>query len=117
GPDYGPDPAPAAYRHHLRPRSRLGHRPDRQLQADRPAHLPHGAFAPSLRACRLGRREDHHALLDRRCPRRSPWSDVLLLDLRASRMIDMDRLSLDSFAGQPVAVLGLARSGVALTRF
>ena len=29
----------------------------------------------------------------------------------------MDRLSLDSFAGQPVAVLGLARSGVALTRF
>jgi UDP-N-acetylmuramoylalanine--D-glutamate ligase len=31
--------------------------------------------------------------------------------------IDLDRLSLDSFAGRPVAVLGLARSGVALARF
>ncbi|HEY7599584.1 MAG TPA: UDP-N-acetylmuramoyl-L-alanine--D-glutamate ligase [Candidatus Limnocylindrales bacterium] len=31
--------------------------------------------------------------------------------------IALDRLSLDSFAGQPVAVLGLARSGVALARF
>src|SRR6187397_1336558 len=31
--------------------------------------------------------------------------------------IDFDTLSLDSFRGQPVAVLGLARSGVALTRF
>jgi UDP-N-acetylmuramoylalanine--D-glutamate ligase len=34
-----------------------------------------------------------------------------------SGAIDLDRLSLDSFAGRPVAVLGLARSGVALTRF
>jgi len=31
--------------------------------------------------------------------------------------IDLDRLTLDSFSDQPVAVLGLARSGVALTRF
>ncbi|HEX5466265.1 MAG TPA: UDP-N-acetylmuramoyl-L-alanine--D-glutamate ligase [Candidatus Limnocylindrales bacterium] len=31
--------------------------------------------------------------------------------------IALDRLSLDSFAGQPVAVLGLARSGLALSRF
>ncbi len=31
--------------------------------------------------------------------------------------IDLETLSLDSFRGQPVAVLGLARSGVALTRF
>jgi UDP-N-acetylmuramoylalanine--D-glutamate ligase len=31
--------------------------------------------------------------------------------------IDLDRLDLDSFAGQPVAVLGLARTGVALARF
>lgn len=31
--------------------------------------------------------------------------------------MDMDRLTLGSFRGQPVAVLGLARSGVALTRF
>ena len=31
--------------------------------------------------------------------------------------IDLDHLSLDSFAGRPVAVLGLARSGVALARF
>ena len=31
--------------------------------------------------------------------------------------IDLDRLDLDSFAGRPVAVLGLARSGVALARF
>jgi UDP-N-acetylmuramoylalanine--D-glutamate ligase len=31
--------------------------------------------------------------------------------------IELDGLSLDSFAGRPVAVLGLARSGVALTRF
>jgi UDP-N-acetylmuramoylalanine--D-glutamate ligase len=31
--------------------------------------------------------------------------------------IDLARLSLDSFAGHPVAVLGLARSGIALCRF
>ncbi|CAN5123135.1 UDP-N-acetylmuramoyl-L-alanine--D-glutamate ligase [soil metagenome] len=31
--------------------------------------------------------------------------------------IDLDQLTLDSFAGRPVAVLGLARSGVALARF
>jgi UDP-N-acetylmuramoylalanine--D-glutamate ligase len=32
-------------------------------------------------------------------------------------VVDLARLDLDTFAGQPVAVLGLARSGVALTRF
>ncbi len=31
--------------------------------------------------------------------------------------IDLERLSLDSFAGRRVAVLGLARSGIALARF
>jgi len=31
--------------------------------------------------------------------------------------IDLDHLTLDSFAGQPIAVLGLARSGIALARF
>ncbi len=31
--------------------------------------------------------------------------------------IDLERLSLDSFAGRPVAVLGFARSGLALCRF
>ena len=31
--------------------------------------------------------------------------------------IDLERLTLDSFAGRPVAVLGLARSGIALARF
>jgi UDP-N-acetylmuramoylalanine--D-glutamate ligase len=31
--------------------------------------------------------------------------------------LDLERLGLDSFAGLPVAVLGLARSGIALTRF
>jgi UDP-N-acetylmuramoylalanine--D-glutamate ligase len=31
--------------------------------------------------------------------------------------IDLDRLTLDAFAGRPVAVLGLARSGLALARF
>jgi UDP-N-acetylmuramoylalanine--D-glutamate ligase len=31
--------------------------------------------------------------------------------------VDLDRLSLDAFAGRPVAVLGLARSGIALARF
>jgi UDP-N-acetylmuramoylalanine--D-glutamate ligase len=31
--------------------------------------------------------------------------------------IDLNALTLDSFAGRPVAVLGLARSGIALTRF
>lgn len=35
----------------------------------------------------------------------------------APGVIDLDTLTLDSFRGQPVAVLGLARSGVALTRF
>ena len=34
-----------------------------------------------------------------------------------ARPLDPDRLSLDAFAGQPVAVLGLARSGIALCRF
>ncbi len=36
---------------------------------------------------------------------------------QAMAAIDLDTLTLDSFRGQPVAVLGLARSGVALTRF
>jgi cation diffusion facilitator CzcD-associated flavoprotein CzcO len=36
---------------------------------------------------------------------------------QASAAIDLDTLSLESFRGQPVAVLGLARSGVALARF
>ena len=54
-----------------------------QLQADRPAHLPDGAAAPPLRAGRLGRREDHHALLDRRRPRRAARRDLLLLDASA----------------------------------
>ena len=31
--------------------------------------------------------------------------------------IDLDGLTLDSFRGRPVAVLGLARSGIALCRF
>jgi len=31
--------------------------------------------------------------------------------------IDLEHLTLDSFAGKPVAVLGLARSGIALARF
>jgi UDP-N-acetylmuramoylalanine--D-glutamate ligase len=35
----------------------------------------------------------------------------------AAEPIALDRLSLDSFAGRPVAVLGLARSGIALARF
>ncbi len=35
----------------------------------------------------------------------------------APAAIDLETLSLESFRGQPVAVLGLARSGVALTRF
>lgn len=35
----------------------------------------------------------------------------------AGAALALEGLSLDSFAGQPVAVLGLARSGVALTRF
>lgn len=34
-----------------------------------------------------------------------------------SPAIDLERLDLESFAGRPVAVLGLARSGLALTRF
>jgi UDP-N-acetylmuramoylalanine--D-glutamate ligase len=36
---------------------------------------------------------------------------------RDARPIDLDRLDLDSFEGRPVAVLGLARSGIALARF
>ncbi len=35
----------------------------------------------------------------------------------APTAMDLNRLTLDSFRGQPVAVLGLARSGVALARF
>lgn len=35
----------------------------------------------------------------------------------AAAPIDLEHLSLDAFAGQPVAVLGLARSGLALCRF
>ena len=36
---------------------------------------------------------------------------------QGSAFSELDRLDLDSFAGRPVAVLGLARSGVALCRF
>jgi UDP-N-acetylmuramoylalanine--D-glutamate ligase len=40
-----------------------------------------------------------------------------MADGAAAAPIDLRSLSLDSFAGQPVAVLGLARSGIALARF
>ena len=36
---------------------------------------------------------------------------------RAAEPVDLEKLDLGSFSGRPVAVLGLARSGVALTRF
>ena len=36
---------------------------------------------------------------------------------RPATPLDLERLSLDSFRGRPVAVLGLARSGIALARF
>jgi UDP-N-acetylmuramoylalanine--D-glutamate ligase len=37
--------------------------------------------------------------------------------MAAPAPMDLDRVTLDSFEGRPVAVLGLARSGIALTRF
>ena len=65
-PHHRPGPDPAPDRHHLRPRGRLGHHPGGELQAPRQARVPDGPAPPPLRAGRLGRGEDHDALLDRR---------------------------------------------------
>ena len=64
--DHRPDPAVAVDRHHLRAAGRLGRAADRLLQDDPQAHLQDGAAASPLRAVRVGRREDHDALLDHR---------------------------------------------------
>ncbi|HKZ92278.1 MAG TPA: hypothetical protein VJZ50_09070, partial [Candidatus Limnocylindrales bacterium] len=42
---------------------------------------------------------------------------MTLMATRPASVIDLAALTLESFAGRPVAVLGLARSGLALTRF
>ena len=56
-------------------RDRVGHHPDRLLQAvRRQARVPDGAAPPPLRARRLGRGEDHAPVLDRRASSRASWA-------------------------------------------
>ena len=112
----------------------LGHHPDRLLQAERrQAGVPDGAAPPPLRAGRLGRGEDHAPLLDRRRARGAPGRDAVpgvAAGLPADGMtmstttptIDPDTLSMAAIRDgvlrdRPVAVLGFARSGIALARF
>ena len=100
-----------------------GHRPDPVVQVEGPAAVPDGTAPSPLRAHRLARTEDHHPLLDRGravgargrglLPRHA--GDAPLSGAVATvEPIDIARIDLDSFAGRPVAVLGLARSGIAL---
>ena len=129
--DHGPDPRPAADRDHLRGGDDVGHPPDRLLQADRrSAALPDEPDPPPLRAGRLGRGEDHDPVLDHRHPRgaarRDPVPRVAQpAGMRTDSMtepLDLDALRLDdvlagALSGRHATVLGLARSGLALTRF
>ncbi len=56
-PDHRPDPRPAPDRADLRDRDRLGHHPDRLLQAERrQAHLPDGADSTITSSWRAGTR-------------------------------------------------------------
>ncbi|MEJ7695480.1 MAG: UDP-N-acetylmuramoyl-L-alanine--D-glutamate ligase [Candidatus Limnocylindrales bacterium] len=120
-------------RDHLRGGDGLGHPAGRVLPADRGrAPVSDESDPPPLRAWRLGRGEDHHPLLDRGDPGRAPRGDPLpghapaialsRLQMVHPLTIDPAALTLDALRGgllrdRPVTVLGLARSGVALTRF
>ena len=97
--------------------------PGRQLPAARATDLPHDAAPSPLRAHRLGRGEDHGPLLDRcgagRAARRQhlPARRERLL---AGPMMAPARAPIrtaEDLRGRRTAVLGLARSGVAASRF
>src|SRR3990170_2097532 len=126
--DHGAAPHPAAHRHRVRARDRLGHPPGRDLPAHRPAHLPDEPVAPPLRDGRLERGEDHHALLDRRSARGDarrgapagldpPRADGVSVAATMGARLRLEDLSVEALRGRSVAVLGFARSGVALARF
>ena len=109
--------------------TRLGHPPDRLLQADRrQAPLPDGAAAPPLRA--LGWDEEKITLrfwIVGASPASSGWPsswprcDGCVMSGRRPHRPRRARRSTASAParsrGRPVAVLGLARSGIALARF
>jgi UDP-N-acetylmuramyl pentapeptide phosphotransferase/UDP-N-acetylglucosamine-1-phosphate transferase len=54
------------YRRVVRTGGRIGHRPGRELQDDRPPRVPHGAAAPSFRAEGVGGTDHRHPVLDHR---------------------------------------------------
>src|SRR4051812_3212918 len=129
--DHGPDPRPAVDRDHLRHRDDVGDPPGGVLQDDgRPATVPDEPDPPPLRARRLGRGEDHHPFLDRGDPRGPARRDPLprldpppvVMTMTTPDVLDLDTLTLaavraGALRDRPVTVLGLARSGIALTRF
>src|SRR5436190_9310267 len=133
GPHHRTDPGPPSDRDHLRDRDRLGHPPGRLVQdVGRPAAIPDEPDPPPLRARWLGRGEDHDPLLDHRDPRRAARRHALPrvaepapvtgTTMTTTGPIELDGLTLDdvragALRGRLVTVLGLARSGLALTRF
>src|SRR5690606_14707619 len=96
--------------------------PGRQLPPPGPADLPDDAAPSPLRAHRLGRGEDHDAVLDRGRPRRPARLQRLPADLSPAVSQPMTATpthvrSVADLRGRRSVVLGLARSGVAACRF
>src|SRR6185436_12217167 len=95
--------------------------PGRLIPAPRPADLPDDAAPAPLRADRLGRGEDHDALLDRRRPRGAARLQPLSRDRARAVARPMTTLTapiatLEDLRGRHALVLGLARSGTAVAR-
>ena len=98
-----------------------------QPSAARQAHPADEPAAPPLRAAGVAGGQGHAAFLDRRHPRlagrcglragHQGTPGVMAVSSLGVEPIDLATLSLASFAGRPVAVLGFARSGIALARF
>src|SRR5262249_24455163 len=80
-------------------RGAFGHSSGRQLQTARQTDFQDGPPAPSLRAARLGRIESNRAILDRGADHGSVRADYVETAMKLD--------------GARVAVVGMARSGVA----
>src|SRR4029077_7511489 len=90
----------------VRARDRVRHPAGRLLQAHRPAHLPHGAHSPSLRAQGLGGAEGDRAVLDH------------LAAAGAGRACDLEAAMSNRTHNPPYAVIaGLGVTGLSCARY
>ena len=107
------------------------------FKTDRPAHLPHGADPPSLRAQGLGRAEGDRALLDHHrdfgADRLGELEDPLMAEgtalaareilerlsrrPRAQSALGREEESVQGTSGAPSLIVGLGATGVSVARY